>query len=116
MLAGTITSRGCWMTGRRVSAGVCGIFELAIVRADGHRIEPHHREHDEWLGVGLGPLVQIPLARAWQLHLGADALLAVRRPRFAVRSFPDELAVTGAGGVRAFVGVALGSWGRRRAP
>lgn len=116
MLAGTITARGCWMTGRRVSAGVCGLFELAIVRARGRNVQPSTLVHDAWLGLGLGPLVQIPLAPSWQLHLGADALLAVRRPRFAVAPFEDDVAITGIGGVRAFVGIAAGSWGRRRAP
>lgn len=116
MLAGTIDARGCWMAGDRVALGLCGMFEVAIVRGSGERTATPSVEHDAWLALGVGPLVQIPLAPRWQLHLGADAMFAVRRPRFAVREAPDDVAHTGATGVRGFVGIAIGTRRRTRPP
>ncbi|HWB75034.1 MAG TPA: hypothetical protein VG755_08755 [Nannocystaceae bacterium] len=113
MLAGTIDARGCWMAGERVALGFCGVVELAIVRAEADRVMKPTPKHAAWVGLGVGPLVQIPFARAWQLHLGADALLAVRRPKFAVKERENDVVRPGAVGVRGFVGVAVGTWRRR---
>ena len=114
MLAGTIDARGCWMAGRRVALGMCGLVEVAIVRGVAFDVPRQIPRHDTWVGLGFGPLLQIPIARRWQIHLGADALVAARRPRFAIVGLPNDVAKTGAAGVRGFVGVAIGSW--RRAP
>ncbi len=113
LMAGTITLHGCWMTPTRIAVGLCGVGEVAVVRGEGTDVQRRATRHDPWIGVGVGPLVQIPVARRWQLHLGGDALIAVRRPKFAIRDAPEDFVKPGPAGVRGFVGVAFGSWNRR---
>lgn len=109
MVALDVAARiGASTTGRFAVGGMLGT-ELGTVRASGFGVVSPQTAGDLWIAATIGPVLAIAVARRLGFFAGIDGVVALRRPRFAIRERAD--ATEGeivfrprAGGVRVWLG------------
>lgn len=110
-----LSPRGCGLIGRRaVRAVLCAGAELGIVVAQSHDAIHDGDGTGLWVAAIAAPGLEWAVVPWLRLYAGADLVLALRRPQFALHDRDADRVTLGAGGLRAVVGVAGHFGGDRR--
>lgn len=108
MTAVDVSPRACGVLGRRaLRAALCGGPELGAVIARAHDVREPDTTTSLWLALVAAPGVHWYVHRRVALQLGADLVLALVPPRFALRDDAARTVGTGRGGLRAWAGLAV---------
>lgn len=109
MLAFDVAARVGGSTSGRVAVGGMVGAEIGAVRATGLDVDSPQTAGDVWIAATLGPTVTVAIARRLAFFAGIDGVVALRRPRFAIReraeSSDGEIVFRPrAGGARVWIG------------
>lgn len=109
MLAFDVAARVGGSTSGRIAVGGMAGVEIGALRATGLDVDSPQTAGDVWIAATLGPIVTIAIARRLAFFAGLDGVVALRRPRFAIRertaSSDGEIVFRPrAGGARVWIG------------
>jgi hypothetical protein len=109
MLAFDVAARVGGSTSGRVAVGGMVGAEIGTVRATGLDVDSPDTAGDVWIAATLGPTLTVAVARRLAFFAGLDGVVALRRPRFAIReraeSSDGEIVFRPrAGGARVWIG------------
>lgn len=98
---------GCAILGRRALRGVvCLGPEAALVVGRGRDLASTFTAFDPWLAIVGSPRLEWAVRPRIRLFAGAELVAGLLRSRFAARDRPQAAVALGAGGLRAFAGIA----------
>ena len=100
--------RGCGELGRgAVRIGGCIGPEVGLVTGVARDVSEKDPHASAWVAATVGPVLRWLASDRVQLHVGVDGVVALTRAHFALRDDRSRSVATGAGGVRATVGIAV---------
>lgn len=92
MLAFDVAARVGASTSGRVAVGGLVGAEIGALRARGIDVQTPDTAYDLWIAATLGPTMSLAVGRRAAFFAGIDAVVALRRPRFAIREQADAAA------------------------
>jgi hypothetical protein len=105
--AWNVAALGCAVLGRpSLRAVLCGGPELGVAAANGRDLIQRNAARQPWLALMAAPRIEWAITTQVRLHVGVELVAAVLRPQFAARDRVDAKVATGAGGLRAMIGLA----------
>ena len=100
--------RACGLLGRdRLRLALCAGPELGALMGEARDVPRGASSAELWAAAIAAPGLQWWVHRRVGLLVGAEVVVALRRPRFALRDDPTAAIVAGRGGLRANAGLAL---------